>query len=242
MPNYSALLDYATDAVLVISPYVSSIVFLTECMLDTRHAVAVQHPNYTKSLFLTSLDPEAYPKWRWDRQSREFVETRPDVLTEDLIARSRLAVRKVRVMSQIVFHINAARLELRTGVDFQETVYLTKAMQAQRLKAANYSEDLVMESPFIVQYADFAGISLEQAVEDILLKAKIDEQHLARSELLRLVYFNRLKSATSPEQVNGICDEFMRECYRILNRAEPGSLSNGYLAAEPRSTAAVAAE
>jgi hypothetical protein len=83
---------------------------------------------------------------------------------------------------------------------------------------------------------------LEQAVEDILLKAKIDEQHLARSELLRLVYFNRLKSATSPEQVNGICDEFMRECYRILNRAEPGSLSNGYLAAEPRSTAAVAAE
>jgi hypothetical protein len=213
MPNYSALLDYATDAVLVISPYAAAIVSLTECMPDTRHAIAVQDPNYTKSDFLASLDPEAYPKWRWDRPSREFVETQPDVLTEDLIARSRLAVSKVRVIRQITFHINAARLELRTGVDCQETVYLAKAMQARRLKAADYSEELVTECPHVVQYADFADISLEQASEDILLKAKIDEQLLARSELLRLVYFNKVKSATAPDQMDRIFDEFMRQCY-----------------------------
>jgi hypothetical protein len=214
-------------------------VFLNECMLDTRHAAAVRYPNYTKSFFLASLDPEAYPKWRWNRQSREFVETRPDVVTDDLIARSRLAVTKVRIISQIIFHINVARYDVRTGVDFQETVYLTKAMQARRLKAANYSEELIVECPYVVQYADFADISLEQAVEDILLKAKIGEQLLARSELLRLVYFNKVKSAAAPDQVNGIFDEFMRECYRLYNRAEPGSLSRDYPGAEPRTAAGV---
>jgi hypothetical protein len=239
-PNYSALLDYATDAVLAISPHVAAIVFLNECMLDTRHAAAVHHPNYMQSFFLASLDPEAYPKWRWNRQSRKFVETQPDVVTEDLIARSRLAVTKVRVISQIIFHINAARHDVRTGIDFQETVYLTKAIQARRLKAADYSEELIMECPYVVQYADFADISLEQAVEDILLKAKIDDQLLARSELLRLVYFNKVKSATALHQMNGIFDEFMRECYRLYNRAEPGSLSHGFPATEPRTPAAVA--
>lgn len=219
MPIYSALLDSNTQIVLALSDNISAIVFLNECMSDTSHAVSVNYPNYTKSLFhekpffLAREKPEHYPRWTWKEKTRTFVKTRPDVLTDGLIARSRLAVSKHGAISRIIVNLNQACYKVRTGFEFQETVYLTKKLQAQKFKDSGYDENVIMEYPYVLHYADYAGIPLKEAADDILFQAKLDDQHLANTELLRLRYFNKVRDATKPEQLPAIFEEFLRDCY-----------------------------
>ena len=99
---------------------------------------------------------------------------------------------------------------MRTGLDFQETIYLAKQTQAQRLKDSGYDERLIVESPYVVQYADSIGIPLEQAVSEILLQAKLDHEFLAKTEQIRMQYFTEVKRAKTPQELESILTAFKR--------------------------------
>lgn len=210
--TYSALLDWSTNAVLTLSSRPAAIGFLQECTVDARQVAAVNVPNYNDSFFLKSVDAESYPNWTWDTKSRIFNKTRPDVVTDSLKARSQLANAKLAVIIIIINNINRARMKVRTGIDFQEAVYFEKVRQAEKVRDSGYSEEILLQCPYVLQYADYADISTQQAVEDILLKAKFDVEILAKTELLRLRYFNKVKKAMSLPQLSTIQDEFLREC------------------------------
>ena len=110
--------------------------------------------------------------------------------------------------------VSRGRYPVSTGVLFQETVYLTKKAQASAFKEAGYPEDDILEYPYIIQYADFANIPLKQAADDILFKARLDDELLAKTELIRLKYFNAIRSARTVEEVAPIYEAFTRESYR----------------------------
>ena len=220
MLAYNALLDSNTQAVLALSTGISGIVFMAECMNDTSLASAVNYPNYTKArlfrkepFFLLSLSLDKYPEWTWKWTERKFVRTLPNALTEDLRAKSRLAIAKLEAITRITHNINVARYKVRMGLGLQETVYLTKKIQAQRFKDSGYDEGTIMEYSYVLQYADYAGISLKEAADDILFKARLDDQFLANTELLRLRYFNKIRNAANSGQLPGVMEEFMRDCY-----------------------------
>jgi hypothetical protein len=212
MPRYSALLDSSTDVVLVISEHPAPIVFAGECMLDTTIAFSVQYPNYLQSSFISSLDPENYTKWTWRTRDRTFVETRPDIRTEYIKERSRLAVSKIDIVGKMMNCINIARYKLRTGIQFQETIYFLKKMQAVKFRESGYSKSAMLECPYVAQYAQFANISCQQAADDILLKATMDDEVLQKTELLRLKYFDDVKTAASAEDLAKIYREFLIDC------------------------------
>src|SRR5262249_28927737 len=172
MVIHSALLDFSTNVVLAISPRVFAIEFLSECMPDTLHAPFVHHPNYVHSAFFASLTPEDWPSLTWDLRERKFVDTPASVATEQLRCRARLAAGKLDVIERITDNLNVARYKLRTGVDHQDVVYLNKRREAKKLRNSQYDEEIVGDCPFVAQYADYANVSLQQATEDILLKAK----------------------------------------------------------------------
>src|SRR5882724_6765713 len=113
--SYSALLDSSTSVVLAVSDRASGIVFLSKCMVDTRHAHFVERPNYLKSFLLQGVDPEDYPKWTWNVKTRFFFETRPDVITEGILERSRLAMGKLGAIRKIINNLSLARYSVRTG-------------------------------------------------------------------------------------------------------------------------------
>jgi len=215
--RYSILVDYETNAVLTVGVSTSALVFLKECMPDTYYSASVNLPNYKGlffgGFFLASVAPAEYPKWTWDRKKRVFRKTNPEVLTEALMARSRLASAKHKVISSIMNNISFARYPVATGIAFQETVYLEKKMQARAFRNSGYNEDMIMEYPYVVQYADFAGLSLRQAADDILLKAKFDDEILAKTELLRLKYFDKVRRAESVEELRKVAKDFIRVCY-----------------------------
>ena len=209
----SILVDSASKALLAASDSVPAISFLNECTLDTYHVPSVERPNYLGRCFTRTIPVADYPKWTWVRGERHFIATQADVLTHDLHARARLAQAKLRAITQILMHLNTSRNRLTSGIQMQETVYLTKFIEAMRFRDSGYDEDRILEFPYILQYAEFAGISLQQAADDIFLKARFDQHYLLNTEGLRLKYFAIIKSAQTPDDLTGIADKFKNECF-----------------------------
>lgn len=206
-------MDSQTSILLMLSINPSILVLLNEWEGTTRYILGVQYPNYVQSPVLDSMKPEEYTHWTWDSRTRQFIPTRSDIHNESVESRSRLLVAKHDLLYNLIFNLNIARYPVRTGIDFQETVYLTKKMQAQRFKDNGYDESAILEYPYVLQYADHTGIPLRQAAEDILLKASLDDQLLAKTELLRLKYFNLVKGADDPKKLPNMYQEFIRECF-----------------------------
>jgi hypothetical protein len=199
--------------VLVISDHPSAIVFLEESEADTSHAAFIQYPCYRTSLFLTSENLDKYPEWSWDATSRKFLRTRSELLDEELRAKSRLAVAKCDGISKIIFDLNFARAKLMRGVDFQETVYMEKRMQAQTLMGLECDDELAIDYPYILQHADCRAVSLQEAVDAVLHAARGDDRLLERTELLRLKYFSRIKHMRDCGVLGEILDAFKEECH-----------------------------
>jgi hypothetical protein len=214
--QYHALLDAPSGALLTVGTSFPAAVFLNECTPDTSWASQVQHPSYVESFalfFIASVKPEEYPRWSWDRKTRKFIKTPSELLGDALMDKSRLAESKRGIFEIMVTELNFARAQISTGVWFQETVYLAKRMQAAAFRDSGYDEDAVAEYPFVVQYADQAHISLREAADDILLKAKFDEGILAKTELLRLTHFNNLKKVRTLDELPPVHEAFIRDAY-----------------------------
>ncbi len=80
-------------------------------------------------------------------------------------------------------------------------------------RESGYDESMAIECPYVLQYADFSGISLQQAADDILLKSKFDRDLLMKTELLRLKFFRRIKEAQKPEEVALVIRDFFNDYY-----------------------------
>jgi|SRR3989344_667917 len=217
--DYSVLLDSVTKVVLTVGTNLSAMVFLAECTPDMRYVSSVNKPNYMDSFlglfFFESVKSEDYPKWTWDNLTRKFVKTETGVLNDELRARSRLAEKKRAVIERIMINLNIARFKSKTGVYWQEWVYADKKTQAEAFKNSGYDENTLVEYLYVAQYADYAKTSPRQAADDILFKAKLDDHDIANTELLRLRYFNLVKNAVSPEELNMILDRFISDCYHV---------------------------
>jgi hypothetical protein len=208
----SVLVDSSTRAVLASSGYVGAIAFLNDATMDTLHVPTATYPHYISGLPFTAQDG-SLAHWTWNGKSRKFTSTRADVLTNDLVEKSRLVMHKLRAILQIINSLSLARSSLKTGIDLQETVYMTKKIQAQHFKDSGYDENIILECPYVLQYADITGLPLRVATDDILLKAKLDDDLLAKTELLRLVYFGKIRKASRPEEIPTILEEFNREAF-----------------------------
>ncbi|MDP3645486.1 MAG: hypothetical protein Q8R25_00155 [bacterium] len=198
MPSTYNLLVDANRNVLTMSMFPAVINFLHACMYDAIPIWHANYPNYIESFPLHLTAPEEYPEWNWHFKKRVLEKTVPEV-TSVLRDKARLAHSKGMTIGKIMVALRQVRYALDTGVPFQETVYSLKRAQSERFKENDYDEKLMLEYPFVMQYADFANVSPQQATDDILFKAQLDEDILVKTEFLRLKYFNAVKKATLDE-------------------------------------------
>ncbi len=211
--NYSAILDATSFNLLALTPFVSAAQVVHEGTLNSLHATGISYPNYMRGLPFDKFDVPKYVEWAWDYKTRTFNPIDPSKVRAELRDRSLLAMAKIPAARRIMLDLNAIRHNARTGLDFQETVYMTKKMQALDFKRAGYPEDSIIDYPYVLQYADYAKLSLRQAADDIIFKSKLSDEILAQTELLRLKYFNRLKAATSMEEIPEIIEQFTKDCF-----------------------------
>ncbi len=215
--NYHLLIDEQTHAVLTVSTRKDIVVFLKSCFADVYVVFLANQPNYTGSFLrkfsLLLEKPENYPRWSWDYKRRMFRRTGNSVLREDLFKKSRLAQAKRVLIGRIQSHLADDRILFSENLPYQETVYSIKKMQAMDFQKSGYDESLIMNYPYIVQYADFANISLRQAADDILFQVQLYEDRLLRNESLRLKYYTAVRNMSTPSQGNFLRKELYRELY-----------------------------
>ncbi|QQG38136.1 MAG: hypothetical protein HYS26_01105 [Candidatus Kaiserbacteria bacterium] len=209
----SILVEYGTHIVLAFDTTAPGIVFLNECTGDTIGAYGIQYPHYRDSLFLTTTGPAEYPTWTWNFEQRLFEQTPPKLLTKEIREKSALAVGKLKVVQTIMRNISRLRLRFETGISLQDSVYLEKRIEALSFKNAGYDEVVLPEYPHVLLYADYAGLSPRQAADDIIFKSKIATEQLAKTELLRIIYFNKIKKAKAVAELDAITETFFRDPY-----------------------------
>ena len=211
MPTH-ALLDFSSKAILAIDRFPGVIAFLTDC---TPHSFAVFNiniPNYLNESPLKDTSPEQYPEWVFDPASR-VVKKNPSPNVDMLRDKSKLAMHKGATILPIMRNIIIARYDSSYGIASQDTIYLSKKLQAILFRDCGYDETRTMEIPYVVQYADYAGIPLKQAADDIVFKAALTDQRLSQTELMRMTYFNKVKKATTEEDLSSILKYFLGEMY-----------------------------
>lgn len=210
--QYSALVDANTRVVLAVSDNIPAISFLNELYMDTFHMTNIVWPNYQNGLPF-ELQLPSYVHYTWNFPARRFEPTRPDVITPELLAQSHMGMKKLRAVIHIMHVISIARSRIESGIVLQETVYITKKLQAQAFRAGGYDERSIFQYPYVMQYADFADIPYRDAADDIILKAKLDDDLLSKTETLRLTYFDRLKKITDAKDITPLLESFAREAF-----------------------------
>ncbi len=210
-----ALIDNRTDSVLCINTNSEAMIFLRECIPDTYCVFFVNRP-YKKILSLRNFfraneKQEHFPDWQWHGRGKVFLKkTHSGDVDMDLIMRSRIACAKERTISRIMRMLSIARLDVVAGVILQDKIYLEKQRQAEAFRNSEYDERYILNYPYVLQYADIVGITLKQSADNILLRAKLDDAVLMKTESVRLVYFDRVKQAKSDEDLQIILEDFAR--------------------------------
>ena len=194
MLHYSALIDFTSGALLTFGQHTSIIAFLAKSAMG-RACYSVNFPKYLNSFPLLEVGFQEYPEWTWNRQDRVFSPTPKELITDRVRATSSLAVRKSNVLFEIIQGISTARNQLCSGVLMQETVNVIKRQQAQKFKDEGFPEDDMLRYPYVLQYAEIAELPLKTAALEILFKSQLDDEILAKTEGLRLRYFDLVKNA-----------------------------------------------
>ncbi len=217
MHLYGALVDTATGAVLHLGTYEDALVELANETPDAFFQGAINIPNYTgfwQSIPLRLLLRADSPtKWTWELGTRKFLPTKKSLLTDDLASRSKLAAAKYALLTEIMVGLRYVRQNIYGSAPYQDAVYLGKRLQAQQFKDLVYPEGRIIEFPYILQYADHANISFQQAADDILFKAKLTDELLSKTEAIRLRYFQKVREAVLLDQLPSLREEFLRESY-----------------------------
>ncbi len=208
---YSALIDIETNAVLTVSTNSHAILFLKEAVHNSYAAIGVQFPNYTTHFPILLDKPSAFVEWSWSRHARRLVATDPVRINDVLRERSNVAHVKLQAVLYIIIKLSLARMSAAGGVAHQDAIYLSKKGQAQHFKDAGYVESLLAELPFVEHYAEVSRLTSRQATDEILFKAKLEDERLAKTEYMRLLYFAKLKRAETCEDVARVSEEFLRD-------------------------------
>jgi hypothetical protein len=206
---YSALIDDTSAAVLCLTEQPSIAVTLAKSALNARVAYAVNWPNYGINFSLEDMRP--WHLWAWDWEKRRFDRTPGAAVTPELKRRADLAAAKCEALREITYELSIARYPVWRGVLMQEYVYAKKRDQALAFFNAGYPEEQAMFYPYVLQYADLVGMPLREAADEILFKANLDDEYLAKTELLRLKYFRLIRAATTPEEITPIVESFRRD-------------------------------
>lgn len=215
--RYHILVD-PSGVVLVSTASLTVINCLRECVPDASIVFSANTPNYqgwfSQRFFQRSIaSNEACWQWSWNRKQKKLEPTPVKKRTAEMVKLSRLMGRKEDLLSRIMTQLDNIPRRALAGLKFQSLIYFSKKLQAQAFRDSGYDERKALASPYVLQYANHAGISPRQAADDILLKAKFTDDILMKTEMLRLKYVGKVRKAATISELDAVHQEFVRDFF-----------------------------
>lgn len=200
------IIEASTRAILCVGT-APSLRLVAESMMDTAVVPGIVPAEAKRML---AIEARSYPEWSLDKSWRRLRPTLPDLVTEELRARAQLAAQKAYTFRLAMRAVNFARNKVSTGIFLQESVYRDKEREARALREGAFSPELKAQSPLVTQYATHAGLSLEDAADEILLHAQLDRDVLIKTEGMRLDLFKKIRAASTEEELREIQKAYLR--------------------------------
>ena len=208
LERHCAVVDAGNSTLVALAPEIPTVVHLRDSLMDTHYFVDIESPDLVE---IKAAGPRMYPEWSWDPRNRVFTRTNPAIITEQMRERAVLAAKKGEIISRATYLINRSRDKLNTGFLFQPSIYGKKQRQARILKTSGFDLKRAGSIHYVVQYAEESGMSLREAAEDILFQAQLCDEHLLKTEKVRLSLFGKIKRARTPEELDDIMERLQRE-------------------------------
>jgi hypothetical protein len=209
----NALIDAPTATLLTLSTNPITTAFLVRAIPDSEEVLNVSVPNYPKGV---PIKPQEYPERVWDKWTRLFSGgNNPDERVRKHVL---LTAKKTEAFAEVARIIGLIRAQMMNAVPLQDVVYMTKRLEAERfVKDWKPGQDAdPLEYPYVTQYSDLSGLSPQQAANEILLKARLYNDGLFKSEYFRLKYMELIRDTHSVGAIDAIVIGFRRELYGEL--------------------------
>jgi hypothetical protein len=161
---------------------------------------------------------EKNKSWKYSKDSNayQWVTTLPIKSIDDL-KEYVLMNQKVALMDKIHEMIEFKRNQQSSVLLGQESIYISKYLEARYVIDNNVSEDRLLDFPFVSGYAQTRGISLQQSAKEIELQYQIKSGALAESENLRIKYTHIVKNETDIVNLKQIFEDFQDETMKYAN-------------------------
>jgi hypothetical protein len=215
--EFFVLQDLNSGSILVCGKNFQTLYYMSDFLMDTV-VHNINTGNYFNRKFVEGLiDAEDSYKFTAGGNGKMPVPIKkPDTSMKE---RSDLARYKHKILAEMYFVLELRRIRLsqKRSLAFQEMIYTAKASQAKEFLEKGCPEDRILDFIYVKQFGDYKKIPYKQAAEMIIMKHKMSESFLARTELLRLKSFNSLKKAQTKEEMNIVLKEFQEDAeYRQL--------------------------
>jgi hypothetical protein len=207
------LLDYDTKAVLTASAHASVIIELRKFVSNCIWVADIQRPNYLNGTYPFSVDQSrSFEMWSWDGKTRSITKTDPARIDAVLSERSALITAQRNAFVGMMHALSLVSARAGTGIDHQDAIYAQKLAEAHAVKSGS-DKDALRWYPYVVQHAEYASLTLEQAADDIIFASKLAHDILIRVEGMRLKYYKLIREARSIEDVANALSRFGEEMH-----------------------------
>lgn len=156
--------------------------------------------------------------WRYSKDSNayQWVTTLP-IKSLDNLKEYILMNQKVSLMDRIHEMIEFKRSQQSNVLVGQESIYISKYLEARYILDNNITEDKLLKFPLVSGYAATKGILLQQSAKEVELQYQIKCGSLAESENIRIRYTHIVKSETDITRLLQIFEDFQDETNKYSN-------------------------
>jgi hypothetical protein len=95
--------------------------------------------------------------------------------------------------------------------DFQILILLKREQEAKEIK--NGHAFSINEHPYVYEYSNALGLTIDESVDDILIRSKLMHHDLSMIEGMRLRFFKEILSSSNTQDLKKIVSNFNKECW-----------------------------
>lgn len=119
---------------------------------------------------------------------------------------------QIRALEHIMSNLNTHKNRYRENDDdFTSLILIKRQQEAQEIK--NGTSFSIDQHPYVYEYATALEMTINDAIEDVIIRSKLMDHDLSMIDGMRLKYFKIILNSNTALELKNIIAEFNKECW-----------------------------